>query len=33
MQIFIIDNPFQTAISLDTRRFYAQIREAKIVLK
>jgi hypothetical protein len=33
MQIFIIDNPLQTAISLDTRRFYAQIREAKIVLK
>lgn len=33
MQIFIFDNPLSTALMLDSRRFYAQIREAKIIFK
>ena len=33
MQVFIIDNPLYTALVLDVRRFHAQIREAKIVIK
>lgn len=33
MQVFIIDNPLYTARVLDSRRFHAQIREAKIVIK
>ena len=32
MQIFIFSNPLSTALILDNRRFYSQIREAKIVL-
>lgn len=32
MQIFIINNPLETASVLDKRRFNAQIREAKIIL-
>lgn len=33
MQIFVFDQPLRVALSLDARRFYAQIREAKIILK
>lgn len=33
MQVFIIDNPLYTALVLDVRRFHAQIREAKIIIK
>ena len=33
MQVFIFDNPLETALKLDVRRFHSQIREAKIVLK
>lgn len=33
MQIFIIKDPLFTAKVLDKRRFYSQIREARIVLK
>lgn len=33
MQIFIIDTPIKTALSLDRRRFHNQITEAKLILK